>query len=226
MILATHDASHVRSDSLTVAALSAISISLTVGLHEAGHAVACIASGGDLNEFSALHVDCTPGGVWQARLVAVSGTLVNWAMAFAAWRRLGGHQPGSVGRLFTWILMLMNGLYAAGYWMFSGIGGVGDWAGAIAGLPFQGMLRAAMAVLGSAAFLGVVWVSLKGLGRFIGGADVSEQVKRAAPLGYIAYAVSLATVFSLPSLTRTALWERLRSQGSWRPQQPNRRFCG
>ena len=41
-------------------------------------------------------------------------------------------------------------LDGAGYFLFSGIGGVGDWAAVIAGLPHQAVLRTAMAIFGAA----------------------------------------------------------------------------
>lgn len=45
-------------DWLTTVAIAAIAISLTQIIHEGTHALTCLITGGDLQEFSALHAAC------------------------------------------------------------------------------------------------------------------------------------------------------------------------
>ena len=65
------------SDWLTIMAIAAISLSLTTTLHEGVHALVCIAVGGDLREYSALHVLCESPSPTHAKFVAGSASLVN-----------------------------------------------------------------------------------------------------------------------------------------------------
>ena len=53
-------------DRLTVVAIAAIAISLTVGLHEGVHALTCVVVGGDLLEYSALYESCGSTNTTQA----------------------------------------------------------------------------------------------------------------------------------------------------------------
>jgi len=64
-------------DWLTVVAIAAIATSLTVAFHEGIHALTCALVGGDLQEYSALHVLCQHGGIWQIKVVDASASLAN-----------------------------------------------------------------------------------------------------------------------------------------------------
>jgi hypothetical protein len=121
-------------DWLTVAAVSAIAISFNVAFHEGVHALVCLFTDGKLLAYSALYVDCDSSGVWQAKLVSGSASIMNLVLGTISWILLRRMQSAS-GRItyFLWLFMLMNWVYGAGYWMFSGIGNVGDWAVVIKG---------------------------------------------------------------------------------------------
>lgn len=67
----------VKIDWLTVAAFAALALALTTTFHEGTHAVVCLLLGGELKEFSALHVLCHADAVWQEKMVAGSASLVN-----------------------------------------------------------------------------------------------------------------------------------------------------
>jgi hypothetical protein len=56
-------------------------------------------------------------------------------------------------RFFFWILAALNVLRGAGYFLFSGIFGFGDWQEVIRGLPHQVALRIAMTILGAALYI-------------------------------------------------------------------------
>jgi hypothetical protein len=89
--------------------------------------------------------------------------------------------------------MLMNWLYGAGYWMFSGIANVGDWAVVIEGWEPHWLLRVGMAVFGALVYMLFVWLALRLFGRMVGG-DGSEQIGRANKLGLISYVTSVVVV--------------------------------
>ena len=54
------------------------------------------------------------------------------------------------GRCCLWLFLALNLFQAFGYWMFSGLGGIGDWQAVIAGTPHYALARLALAVVGIA----------------------------------------------------------------------------
>jgi hypothetical protein len=59
-------------------------------------------------------------------------------------------------RYFLWISAALNLLPGAGYFLFSGIFGFGDWFQVILGLPHQVALRVGMTIFGAALYVFVV----------------------------------------------------------------------
>src|SRR5580658_9048684 len=148
----------VRSDALTIAGSAIIAYILASVLHEGfGHAGACLATGGKAIMVSTVAMECSADN----RLVIAGGTLVNVA-AGALFLALGRMTRRSSSRLkfFLWLSMTVNLFTAAGYFLFSGIGGFGDWAQFIRGLDPQWAWRAGMAVFGAATYLLVGWIGL------------------------------------------------------------------
>ena len=66
-------------------------------------------------------------------------------------------------RYFLWILAALNLLPGAGYFLFSGIFGFGDWNEVIRDLPYHAALRIGMAV-GGAALIGDAYIAVLGPG--------------------------------------------------------------
>src|ERR1700733_14334531 len=90
------------------------------------------------------------------RWVAAGGTLVNlFVGATSLWasRVAGGHANL---RYFLWILAALNLLPGAGYFLYSGIFGFGDWQEVIRGLPYHAALRIGMTAGGAALYVLVV----------------------------------------------------------------------
>ena len=90
------------------------------------------------------------------RVVQAAGTLVNLiagAGFLLASSRLGARANP---RYFFWLLAALNLLPGAGYFMFSGIFGFGDWHAVIQGLPYQPVWRLAMTAGGAVLYLLVV----------------------------------------------------------------------
>ena len=181
-------------DWLTVAAIAAIAISLTVAFHEGIHAVMCLLVGGDLQEYSALHVACVPPGPWQSRLIDGSASIANIILGTILWLilRRSLHRP-PVAIYFIWLWMAMNWFSGSGYWLFSGVANVGDWA------PHW-VYRLSMILIGGLTFVAFVWLALQEFGKFVGG-SAPEQIRRASKLGVVSYFAAvlvsiLAAVFN------------------------------
>ena len=97
-------------DLLTTIAIAALAASLTVGYHEGLHALACLAVGGDLHEYSAHHVDCTASDRTDERIVAGSASIGNLLLGAATFmlvvwlalrelgRIIGGTPDEQIGR--------------------------------------------------------------------------------------------------------------------------------
>jgi hypothetical protein len=130
----------------TIAALAALGAGLGSLLHEGlGHGVTAWLRGDVVTELTSNHLD----SVREDRLVDAGGTVVNLAAGFVFLiaARIAGRRANL--RYFFWFMAALNLLSGAGYFLFSGVLGLGDWAQVIAGLPHQGALRVAMAATGA-----------------------------------------------------------------------------
>jgi len=179
---------------LTVVAIATIAISFNLAFHEGVHALTCPAVGGNLQEYSALYVECRSSTVIQEKLVAGSAPLFNLLLGLVLWLivRNPKQRPSEI-QFFLWLFMLMNLLYGAGYWIFSGIAGVGDLAVVISDWEPGWLWRVLTTVLGTGLFMFFVWASLNELGKFIGG-EMPEQIGRASKLSLLSYFTSLGVV--------------------------------
>ena len=180
----------------TLVAISAIAISLTVGLHEGVHALTCVVVGGNLQEFSALHVLCDCPNVWQSKMVAGSASIANLLLGFLFlyFLRYSEQKSGEM-RFFLWLTMLLNWVYGAGYWAFSGVANIGDWATVIAGWNPVWLWRIFMIIIGFAAFMGFVWKALHEFGRLVHN-DIEALPKHSNKLTYISYFTGILVIAS------------------------------
>ena len=134
---------HSRLTIIAVAIIAALTGSL---LHEGlGHGLTAALRGDTVTQLTSNHLD----SVRPDRLVDAAGTLVNLAAGFLF--LFGARAAGRRANLryFLWFLAALNLLHAAGYFLFSGVLGLGDWADVIAGLPHQAALRTVMAASGA-----------------------------------------------------------------------------
>ena len=176
-------------DRITLVAIAVVAYALANLVHEGlGHGGACLLVGGRPVALSAIHFESDLGSldVTTRQWLAAGGTIANLmlgVLALVALRASRG-TPGA-GRYFLWLLMTVNLLQAAGYWLFSGLGNIGDWAVVIAGREPRWAFRLGLAVLGGAAYWGVVVLSLRELLPFLGAG--SGLWRRAVPLTVIPY---------------------------------------
>ena len=174
-------------DRLTLIALAVVAYALANLAHEgAGHGGACLLVGGRPLALSAIHVDADEAalGVAARKWIAAGGTLANLLLGGVALAVMRARRP-SPGRYFLWLLATVNLLQAAGYWLFSGIGRVGDWATVIDGLSPAAGWRAGLALVGGVAYAGAVLVSLRELRPLLG--DDEDRMTRAVALTVVPY---------------------------------------
>lgn len=122
----------------TVAAVAVLVYAATALLHEGlGHGGACVLVGGRAVRLSSATFDCDVGSrVIAGKVVAAGGTIVNLvagAIAFALFR-VGREGRGTgAGRFALWLFASVNVMVGLGYFFYSGISNIGDWADVVRG---------------------------------------------------------------------------------------------
>jgi len=169
---------------LTVGAIGILASMLGNLLHEGlGHGGACILVGAKPLVLSSVHFECS----LDSRLVMAGGTLVNLlagAVFFALGRLTGRGYPRL--KYFFWISMTGNLYAGTGYFLFSGIGGIGDWGEFIHGLGPQWLWRIGLTILGAVTYLLAARLSLLELRPLIG-SNPQQRYRRAMRLSAIPY---------------------------------------
>jgi len=171
-------------DALTVGAIGILAYMLGNVLHEgAGHGGACLLVGAKPLVLSSVHFECS----LDSRLVMAGGTLVNLlagAVFFALERFTGRSYPRLM--YFFWISMTVNLFTGTGYFLFSGIGGIGDWGEFIQGLGPQWLWRIGLTLFGAVTYLLAARISLLELRPLIG-SNKEQRYPRAVRLSAIPY---------------------------------------
>ncbi len=151
-----------RHSEATIVGVAVVSMGLAALLHEGlGHGVTAWLRGDVVTQLTSNHLSDQKAD----RLVDAGGTLVNLltgAIALAASFRA---RPNL--RFFLWFFAAVSLLDGSGYFLFSGVAGVGDWAAFIAGLPRQAVLRAAMAIFGAVFYYLCVKLLAAGIRPFV-----------------------------------------------------------
>lgn len=134
----------------TILSMAVIAEAIAVLLHEGlGHGVTAWLRGDIPTELTSNHLSSLRPDKW----VDAGGTLVNLGVGLLALviaRRCG---QNANRRYFWWILATLNLFPGAGYFMFSGIFGFGDWQQVIDGWPHQAAWRIAMTIFGVALYV-------------------------------------------------------------------------
>jgi len=171
-------------DALTVGSIGILAYMLGNVLHEAvGHGGACLLAGAKPLVLSSVHFECS----LDNRLVMAGGTLVNvlaGAVFFALGRLTSSRHPRL--KYFFWIAMTVNLFSATGYFLFSGIGGIGDWADFIQGLGPQWVWRVGLTVFGAGSYMLAAGISLLELRPLIG-SNKEQRYRCAVRLAWIPY---------------------------------------
>ena len=171
-------------DTLTVGSIGILAYMLGNVLHEGvGHGGACLLVGAKPLALSSVYFECSP----DSRLVIAGGTLMNLlagSVFFALGRFIGRSYPRL--KYFFWISMTVNLFTGTGYFLFSGIGGIGDWGAFIQGLGPQWLWRMGLTIFGAATYLLAARISLLELRPLIG-SNKEQRYQRAVRLSAIPY---------------------------------------
>lgn len=171
-----------QHDLLTVIAITIVATPITDLLHElVGHGGACVLSGFHPLVVSSVHFECS----MDSHLVSAGGTLVN-LIAGTGFLFLARKMRSPRMRFFLWLMMTFNFFDAGGYFMFSGMANIGDWADVIRGLQPSWAWHVTLAVIGVMLYLFFVRVSLVELQPLLS-PDQSERLRRARRLRLVPY---------------------------------------
>lgn len=188
---------HPRSaDLLTIGAISVISYIIANVVHEGiGHGGACLLVGGIPQELTTAYFEWDSGAVSDTarRFVAAGGTLANLLASLLFWlafRTSVSFSPYI--RSFLWLSMSVNYFVAAGYPLFSGVGGIGDWVVVVDGWEPRIAWRIGLAVIGGATYFWGVLASLRLLSPLIG-SRASGRQPRAVRFTVASYLVGCVT---------------------------------
>ncbi len=154
----------------TIIAISIVAFALANVLHEGlGHGGACMLTGGQPRVISSVHFDCS----LDNRFISAAGTLVNFVAGFLSWVWLRAvNRRRQHLRYFLWLFMTINLLQAAGYFMFSGVGNIGDWSDVILGLSPAWLWRVGLTLLGAVSYTLLGWLALLQLRTFLGAGEI------------------------------------------------------
>jgi hypothetical protein len=171
-------------DALTVGAIAIFGYMLDDILHEGlGHGGSCLVTGGQPLVLSSVHFECSN----DTLLVIAGGTLINLlagALFFLLGRLTSANYPR--WKYFFWIAMSVNLYAGTGYFLFSGIAGIGDWAAFIQAFSHRWLWRIGLTILGAVTYCLAAGLSLLELRPFIG-SDKEERYRRARLLTSIPY---------------------------------------
>ena len=176
----------------TVTAIALVAYAASNVMHEAvGHGGACLALGGKALVLSSVHFECGEQAMSALALrgVAAAGTIVNFiigALALVVFKTVDPrHRPHAV--YFLWLFTTLNLLSGAGYFLFSGAFGIGDWADVMRGAMPPVVWRPAMSVFGGALYFLLARQSAQWLRSLTGSGEFSmRRGKRLAIPAYIA----------------------------------------
>ena len=176
-------------DPLTIVSIGLLAGALADFIHEGlGHGGACLLVGGKPTLLTSMNFVWDEHGFpdWTLRAVSAGGTIANLlagALALASLRR-----PRFTAHLyyFVWLFAAVNLYVGTGYFLFSGVSNIGDWANFIVELPFTWLWRGLLVLLGGSSYYFCVRVML-GKAVPLTGGDPAIRYRRANMLMLIPY---------------------------------------
>jgi hypothetical protein len=179
-------------DLITVVSIGLVAYAFSNILHEGvGHGGACIALGGKPMVLSSLHFECGEEAMSRGaqRLVSAAGTIVNFvtgAISFVAYRQTAALRRPHLA-YFLWLFTTLNLLMAAGYFLFSGLGNIGDWAAVMRDTLPAAVWRPGLALLGAVLYYVLARLSCGWLQPLVGNDELMmRRAKRLTIPPYIA----------------------------------------
>lgn len=159
-----------KDDLWTLVAFGVLAYMISNVLHEGlGHGGVAWLSGAHRITVTSTYMEAGMDTRW----ILAAGTLVNLAVGLLGLAVLRGLRPTKMPmsmplRLFIWSFTAFNLLLGTGYFLFSGIGGIGDWAEWMKGLaPIWGW-RVGFALLGAVSYFASAWLLARELAAIAG----------------------------------------------------------
>jgi hypothetical protein len=192
-----------KSDLATVVVVSAFAAVAATAVHElGGHGLASVVLGKLPKELGAYYVDTVYAGLpdLAIRAIALAGPIMSLVLGLVAFAVLALVKPrGLVSWYFGWLVGALGLMTAAGYLLFSGASGIGDFGmtrdGVFFGAEPQAVVRAALVVVGAVSYFLVVRWGARVFDRKFGGRGVAG-IRQARQLAFTSYfsaaAVSVA----------------------------------
>lgn len=180
---------HGRPDGPTLIAIAMLVYVVAVVLHElGGHGGACMAFGGYPRELGAYYFDCNYRGMSGAhvRLTAAAGNTANLIVAVIAFP-LVKYAYSWYGKWFWWLLFTVSLFDWAGYFLFSGFSGIGDWGGGpdevLYGVAPQWVWRVILVLAGAGLYVASAVLAARRLRHFV---HSTTEAKRITISAYVA----------------------------------------
>jgi len=185
-------------DRLTIIAISALAYSLANIVHEGlGHGGACLLLGARATMFNAIFFNYDESTASDAvqRAISAAGSIVNVIVGLALVAVLRSRVALSPRwRYFLWLFCAVNLLTAFGYLLYSGIGGIGDWARVIKGARPAWVYRLVLAISGAVLYFVVAPRLLMPLLDPFLGRDPEIRSTRARALSFVPYLTGAAAL--------------------------------
>ena len=170
-------------DTLAIVAIAIVATVMGDVLHEGvGHGGACLLTGGHPLALSTVHFDCGN----DSRLVAAGGTIVNLIAGLIFWFASRLTTRSVHLRYFLWLSMTLNFFAAGGYFLFSGVGNIGDWADVIRGFQPAWLSRIGLTLTGIGSYGLFMRIALLEMRPFLPRTG-PERWKRARKLSLVSY---------------------------------------
>ncbi len=156
----------MKDDIPTICAICVVALIIATMLHEGlGHGALALLTGATSGTLSTV----AWSSVYDSRLVAAGGTLVNLASGLVFWIALrAARNVSATMRFFLLIACAFNLFTGTGYFFFSGVTNFGDWAQVIAGMHPYWLWRMLLIVGGMAAYYEAMRMIAIGLVRYLG----------------------------------------------------------
>ena len=162
----------INIDIPTLISISIIAYIIQNILHEfIGHGGAAMLVGGKIISLSTAYLEHDLNSVNESgrRIVAAAGSIVNILAGLLCWILLKGQKnKTSAWTFFIWLSMTVNLLTGTGYFLFSGVAGIGDWNVVIEGVEGYWLWRIILTLSGIILYLLTILLALHELTFFIG----------------------------------------------------------
>lgn len=176
-------------DPLTITAIALLVGVLADFIHEGlGHGGACLLVGGKPTLLTSMNFVGDQSGLprWAFRIEAAGGTIANLLAATLALAKLRRPPSSTHLHYFLWLFAAMNLYVGTGYFLYSGMSNIGDWANVIADWPGYWVWRGLLVLVGGASYFICVRAMLAKAIPLTGG-DPAIRYRRANLLMVIPY---------------------------------------